>query len=66
MQVFFRRAGEGVLIGDDIKVSVVSIEAPYVTLGISSPNTQPDYRELTIRCEEREWTTMPEEILSVR
>ncbi len=64
MQLFTRQAGEGVLIGDDIIVTVVMVEAPYVTLGITTPNIQPEYRELTIRCEEAESAHFAEEVAS--
>jgi carbon storage regulator len=45
MLVLSRKAGESILIGDDIEIVITSIEAKRVKVGIKSPPNVPIYRE---------------------
>lgn len=45
MLILTRRAGESLLIGDNIKITVFSIQGKQVKLGIVVPDTAPVYRE---------------------
>lgn len=67
MQVFSRAADESLIVGDDLIVTVVAIDGSKVTLAISSPNTRPRYREITVRCQAENPSLSPpqEELLSV-
>jgi carbon storage regulator len=42
--VLTRRIGEGIVIGDDIEVTVLSTEGPKVRLGIQAPSHVPVHR----------------------
>lgn len=42
--VLTRRIGEGIMIGDDIEVTVLSTEGPKVRLGIQAPTHVPVHR----------------------
>ena len=48
MQVIARSANEGLVIGDDIVVTVLEIQSNFVRLGIETPNQAPFYREETL------------------
>ncbi|HEY2249603.1 MAG TPA: carbon storage regulator [Planctomycetaceae bacterium] len=48
MKVFSRRENEGLVIGDDITVTVLQIRKSYVRLAISCPRLTPSYWEETI------------------
>jgi len=54
MQVISRRANEGLVIDDNICVTVLNIRDDRVRLGISSPNDFPSYWEETLYWEEAE------------
>lgn len=54
MQRIFLRENEGVVIGDDIYVTVLDIHEDRVRLAISSPNRFPSYREETLYLEQTE------------
>ena len=43
-----RQVNEGLVIGDDIHVTVLDIHEDHVRLAISSPNDEPSYREETL------------------
>ena len=45
MLVLTRRSGEGIRIGDDIRIVVVEIREGQVRLGIEAPIEQPVHRE---------------------
>lgn len=45
MLILTRRAGESLHIGDNIKITVFSIQGKQVKLGIVVPDTTPVYRE---------------------
>ncbi len=45
MQVIARSANEGLVIGDDIVVTVLEIQSTFVRLGIETPKQAPYYRE---------------------
>lgn len=45
MLILTRRAGESLYIGDDIKITVFSIQGKQVKLGIEVPESTPVYRE---------------------
>lgn len=45
MQEMTRRVNEGLVIGDDIRVTVLDIYDDHVRLAISSPHDQPSYWE---------------------
>lgn len=51
MQVFQRRVSESLVIGQDIVVTVLEIHPDWVRLGISDPNSCPDYWEETLYLE---------------
>lgn len=59
MRLISRRQNEGVVIGDDIYVTVLDIHEDHVRLAISSPNDCPSYREETLYWEE---TRQPREL----
>jgi len=42
--VLTRRIGEGIVIGDDVEVTVLSTEGPKVRLGIQAPSEVPVHR----------------------
>ncbi len=44
MLVLTRKRGEGILIGDDIKVSIVEIKGGAVRIGIEAPEDKKIYR----------------------
>ena len=52
MQMITRRVNEGLVIENDIHVTVLHICQEYVRLAISSPNNSPPYREETLYWEE--------------
>lgn len=52
MRIFSRRENEGVVIGENIHVTVLDIYEDHVRLAISSPNDIPTYREETLYWEE--------------
>ena len=45
MLILTRRAGESLYVGDDIKITVFSIQGKQVKLGIEVPEATPVYRE---------------------
>ncbi len=45
MLILTRKTGESILIGDDIEVTITSIEQNKVRVGIKSPSNIPIYRE---------------------
>jgi carbon storage regulator CsrA len=51
MQFVTRRVNEGIIIGDDIHVTVLDIRDDHVRLAISSPNDFPPYWEETVYLE---------------
>jgi carbon storage regulator CsrA len=54
MQMITRRVNEGLVIENDIHVTVLDICQDYVRLAISSPNNTLPYREETLYWEESE------------
>ena len=48
MQIISRKENEGLVIGDEIHVTVLTIRETEVRLGISSPNDYPSYWEETL------------------
>ena len=52
MQVISRRANEGLVIGDEISVTILDVQEDHVRLGISSPNNDPTYWEQTLYLEQ--------------
>ena len=48
MKVFSRRENEGLVIGSDIKVTVLQIRSGHVRLAISCPRLTPAYWEETL------------------
>lgn len=48
MKVFSRRENEGLVIGDDITVTVLQIRKDHVRLAISCPRLTPSYWEETL------------------
>lgn len=54
MQMISRQESEGLVIGEDIYVTVLDIQEDRVRLAISSPNDCPSYWEQTLYWEESE------------
>ena len=48
MQIISRQENEGLVIGDDIHVTVLKIQETEVRLAISSPKDNPSYWEETL------------------
>ena len=48
MRIFTRQVNEGLVIGDDIHVTVLDIHNDHVRLAITSPNDEPSYWEETL------------------
>lgn len=48
MRIYSRREGEGLVINDEIHVTVLKIQPREVRLAISSPREIPSYREETL------------------
>jgi carbon storage regulator CsrA len=57
MQMITRRVNEGLVIQDNIHVTVLDICQDYVRLAISSPNNSPPYREETLYWDDASRTT---------
>jgi carbon storage regulator CsrA len=49
-----RQVNEGLVIGEDIHVTVLDVQADHVRLAISSPNDEPSYWEETLYWESTE------------
>ncbi|MHC1725730.1 MAG: carbon storage regulator CsrA [Syntrophobacteraceae bacterium] len=49
MLILTRKAGESILIGDDIQIVITSIDQNRVRVGIKSPSNVPIYREEVYR-----------------
>jgi carbon storage regulator CsrA len=60
MQMITRRVNEGLVIENNIHVTVLHICEDYVRLAISSPNNSPPYREETLYWEEASRPTTAE------
>lgn len=45
MLVLTRKPGEGILIGDDIKITVVEMKSGAIRIGIEAPQNQKIYRQ---------------------
>jgi carbon storage regulator CsrA len=60
MQMITRRVNEGLVIGNDIHVTVLDISRDNVRLAISSPNNTPSYWEQTLYWEDAEQETAEE------
>lgn len=56
MQLISCRVNEGLVIDNEISVTVLDVQDDHVRLGISSPNDSPSYREETLFCEVAERT----------
>lgn len=54
MQMITRRVNEGLVIGNDIHVTVLDICSDYVRLAISSPTNSPPYWEQTLYWQDAE------------
>lgn len=65
MHIISRRVNEGVMIGDDIHVTVLEIREDHLRVAISSPNLQPPYQEKTLHWDPSESAGMPREELQV-
>jgi len=48
MKIISRRENEGLLIGDDISVTVLQIRSDHVRLAVSCPRLTPSYWEETL------------------
>ncbi len=60
MQMITRRVNEGLVIGNDIHVTVLDICQDRVRLAISSPNNTPSYWEETLYLDAAEEETVQE------
>ncbi|MEX0702195.1 MAG: carbon storage regulator [Planctomycetales bacterium] len=54
MQTMTRRVHEGLVIGDEIEVTVLEIHEDHVRLGISDPREHPSYWEQILYLERSE------------
>jgi carbon storage regulator CsrA len=54
MQYITRREHEGLVIGDEIHVTVLQIRRDHVRLAVSGARQTPAYREVTLYCEPSE------------
>lgn len=54
MHVFLRGVNEGLVIGNDIVVTVLEVRDDHVRLGISVPHGTPAYREEVVYLDETE------------
>ncbi len=45
MLILSRRPGESVHVGDDIKITVLSVKGQQIKIGLDVPETMPVYRE---------------------
>lgn len=45
MLVLTRKAGEGIIIGDDIRITVVEVKGGGIRLGIDAPSDKKIYRQ---------------------
>jgi carbon storage regulator CsrA len=54
MKVFSRRENEGLVIGDDVRVTVLKIRSGYVRLAIFCPRMTPAYWEETLFWDEEQ------------
>ena len=45
MLILSRRPGESVHLGDDIKITILSIKGPQIKIGLDVPEHMPVYRE---------------------
>jgi carbon storage regulator len=54
MKIFSRRENEGLVIGDDISVTVLQIRNDHVRLAVSCPRLTPSYWEETLFVEPAE------------
>ncbi|MCC7422469.1 MAG: carbon storage regulator [Planctomycetaceae bacterium] len=61
MRVLTRQVNEGVVIGDDVEVTVLEVASDYVRIGITSPHTDPPYQEQTLHYTPKE-VELPEAI----
>ena len=48
MRIITRQVNEGIVIGDDIHVTVLDIHEDHVRLAISRPDSNPSYWEETV------------------
>ena len=48
MRIITRQVNEGIMIGDDIHVTVLEIGEDHVRLAISTASSTPSYREETV------------------
>jgi carbon storage regulator len=65
MLIITRRAGEKVMLGDDIEVTVMEVIGNSVRLGIQAPRSVPVYREEiweAVRAENRAAAAAPVEL----
>ena len=51
MHIISRRENEGIVIDNDIIVTVLELDADFVRLAIESPHEEPSYREEVIQLE---------------
>ncbi len=56
MLILSRRNGESFIIGDDIKITVLSQRSNQVRIGIDAPRELPVFREEVLVCRKREQT----------
>lgn len=59
MHILTRQVNEGVLIGDEVEVTVLEIGDDFVRLGVTSPDTDPPYREHVIFVDPKELELPP-------
>ncbi len=72
MLVLTRKAGEGIIIGDDIKITVIEVKGGGIRIGIEAPREKKIYRQEVYQriCQENQeatqWNIADLDMLSVK
>lgn len=57
MEIISRRTNEGIVINDDIEITVLEVHQDHVRLGCFSPHHTPEYWEQDVYCSRQpQWT----------
>ena len=64
MPQIWRQAGEAVRLGDDVVVEVLRVGVTHVRLGVTTPGSQPEYREVELKLSAQASATSDESLES--